>query len=78
MPLACGMFVPSARRADVVVAVLASIAAYFGIAIFKMTSLHNNPAFLATAAIAAGWVVIGAALVGRRAHPDTAKQEIPS
>jgi sodium/pantothenate symporter len=66
VPLACGMFVPSARRPDVIVAVIASIAAYFGAAIFKVTQYHNNPAFLATLAIAAGWAVIAVAVALRR------------
>lgn len=77
VPLACGMFVPSARRADVVLAVAASVAAYAAIALFELTQYHNNPAFLATAAIAAGWVVIATALVARRAQARSAvPQEI--
>jgi len=76
VPLACGMFVPSARRADVVVAVIVSIAVYAGFAIFKLTQYHNNPAFLATAAIAAGWVVIVAAMVVRGARQAPAMQEM--
>jgi SSS family solute:Na+ symporter/sodium/pantothenate symporter len=79
VPLACGMFVPSAGRADVTAAVLTSIAVYFGVAIFKVTALHNNPAFLATAAIVAAWLVIAVALVMRRGRQVPAKQqEIPS
>lgn len=68
VPLACGMFVPSARRGDVAAAVAAATATYAGVAIFKVSPYHNNPAFLATAAIAAGWLVIAVASVWRRSR----------
>lgn len=63
IPLACGMFVPNVSARVVTAAVVTAVAVYFGIAIFRMTAYHNNPAFLATSAIAAAWLVIG---VGKR------------
>ncbi|HEX6945163.1 MAG TPA: sodium:solute symporter, partial [Casimicrobiaceae bacterium] len=77
VPLACGMFVPSARRIDVVAAVGAAFATYAGAAILQVSRYHNNPAFLATAAIAAAWVVIAAAAVLRRVRGAApARQEV--
>ena len=78
IPLACGMFIPSASRADVVAAVAASIATYAGVAIFKVTMYHNNPAFLATAAIAAGWLVIGFAIGLREVRRNRTASPAPS
>jgi SSS family solute:Na+ symporter/sodium/pantothenate symporter len=66
VPLACGMFVPRARSGAVTAAVAASVAVYFGTALFRVGPYHNNPAFLATAAIAAGWLVIAASLLVQR------------
>jgi hypothetical protein len=63
VPLACGMFLPFVARRVVAAAVAASVAAYVSVAVFRLTMLHNNPAFLATAAILAGWAVIGGSLL---------------
>jgi Na+/proline symporter len=65
LPLACGMFVPRAGRALVTWSVVATVGVYAAVAILKLTPLHNNPAFLATAGILAGWLVIGVGLVAR-------------
>jgi len=62
LPLACGMFVPRAGRGLVTASVVTAIAVYAAVAVFRVTPLHNNPAFLATAAIVAGWVVVGLGL----------------
>jgi sodium/pantothenate symporter len=66
VPLACGMFVPHAGARSVGAAVAAAVATYFLIAIFRVTPLHNNPAFLATMAIVAGWGALGAGLMLQR------------
>lgn len=60
LPLACGMFLPRVSRGVVTGAVVAVVVTYFAVSVFKVTMLHNNPAFLATAGILAGWVVVGA------------------
>lgn len=67
LPLACGMFVPRATRGVVAASVVAAVGAYAAAALLRVTPLHNNPAFLATAAIVSGWTVVGLALLsGRR------------
>lgn len=58
-PLACGMFFPNVRKHAVQAAVAASLIAYLGVSFFKLTSMSNNPAFLATSGIFAGWIMIG-------------------
>lgn len=63
VPLACGMFVPRAGRPVVTAAVAASVLVYFAVALLRLSPLHNNPAFLATSAIAAAWVTVGAGLL---------------
>ncbi|MCX6544859.1 MAG: sodium:solute symporter [Acidobacteria bacterium] len=66
LPLGCGMFLPRVGRSLVSAAVVAVVVTYVAVALLKLTTLHNNPAFLATAGIAVGWVVIGVgSLVGR-------------
>ncbi len=55
VPLAAGMFLPSASKRAVVFAVMASLGAYVAAAGFGFTSMSNNPAFLATCGIATGW-----------------------
>ena len=57
-PLACGMFMPSVKKAAIIYGVLSSIIIYLSVAYFKITFMHNNPAFLATCAIIGGWIVI--------------------
>jgi Na+/pantothenate symporter len=57
-PLACGMFLPSVKKAAIIYGVLSSIIIYLSVAYFKITFMHNNPAFLATCAIIGGWIVI--------------------
>jgi len=70
LPLACGMFVPRAGRTLVTWSVGTTVAVYAAVAILEITPLHNNPAFLATAGILAGWLVVGIGLVARP-RPDT-------
>jgi hypothetical protein len=66
LPLACGMFLPRVSRGVVTGAVVAVVVTYLAVSVFKVTMLHNNPAFLATAGILAGWIVVGAgSLLGR-------------
>ncbi|MCB9640761.1 MAG: sodium:solute symporter [Myxococcales bacterium] len=73
LPLACGMFFPKVSRRAVVFGTLASTVTYFAVAIFKITFMHNNPAFLATMATFAGWIVVGAMfLIGDRAEESSA------
>lgn len=69
VPLAAGMFLPWASRRAVTVGTFTSLATYFIVALFGITSMSNNPAFLATCGIAAGWIAFGVAhLVDRRAQ----------
>ena len=54
-------------------ATLMVAATYVAVAAFKLTMLHNNPAFLATAGIFAGWVVVGLGILfGRVRATQTA------
>jgi sodium/pantothenate symporter len=55
VPLGAGMFIPSAGRASVTAGAVASIGAYVGAAGLGFTAMSNNPAFLATCGIIAGW-----------------------
>lgn len=67
LPLACGMFVPRAGRALVALGVAASVGGYLLTALLRLGPYANNPAFLATVGIVAGWSVVGAGLLlGRR------------
>ena len=73
LPLACGMFLPRVGRLVVSLAAVAVVATYVAVAAFKLTMLHNNPAFLATAGIFTGWVVVGVGtLFGRVQAAETA------
>ncbi len=55
-PLAAGMFLPNVGRQAVFVGVVVSGLTYLGIAWFQVTTMHNNPAFLASMAIVMGWL----------------------
>ena len=66
LPLACGMFLPRAGRGLVIAGIVTTLAGYLGVAAFRLTPLHNNPAFLATAGILLGWTVVGIGLVASR------------
>lgn len=66
VPLAAGMFLPTLDRRAVVTGTLVAVAAYLGTALFEFTRFSNNPAFLATCGILAGWAATaGVALVLR-------------
>jgi Na+/pantothenate symporter len=73
-PLAAGMFLPQVGSTPVFAGVIASGLTYVGIAIFKISHMHNNPAFLATMAIIIGWsaVFIVHQTAGKTAAPATA------
>ncbi len=66
LPLACGMFLPRVGTRLVALGVAAALAGYIGTAALQLTGMHNNPAFLATCGIAAGWLVIGVGLAVAR------------
>ena len=66
LPLACGMFVPAARRGLVLAGVLASLLTYVGASLVGFTEMSNNPAFLATVGMFVGWLVIGSGLLVAR------------
>lgn len=57
-PICAGMFFPQISRNSVMAGIITSIVVYFGLAFFKVTYMHNNPAFLASCAIVAGWIAI--------------------
>lgn len=57
VPLASGMFIASARRLAVTAGTFASLGTYFFLAISGIFTMSNNPAFLATGGIVAGWIV---------------------
>ena len=67
LPLACGMFVPSASRRLVAASVIGALVSYLGASLFDFTAMSNNPAFLATCGMAVGWAVIGLGLLAARA-----------
>ncbi|HSM50513.1 MAG TPA: sodium:solute symporter [Thermoanaerobaculia bacterium] len=69
LPLACGMFVPRASRRLVAMGVAASVGGYVLTALFRLGPYFNNPAFLATVGIVAGWSVVGAGLLLARPRP---------
>lgn len=56
VPLACGMFITKARRVAVTAATFVSLATYFLVALTGVFTMANNPAFLATCGIVAGWI----------------------
>ncbi len=60
VPLACGMFLPRASKRAVTAAALVALATYFLVGSLGWTAMSNNPAFLATCGIAAGWATFGA------------------
>ncbi|MFC1706274.1 sodium:solute symporter [Planctomycetota bacterium] len=66
VPLASGMLIPQARRATVAAATLASVGAYIAAALLGFTHMSNNPAFLATCGILAGWTVFAVGLLLQR------------
>jgi SSS family solute:Na+ symporter/sodium/pantothenate symporter len=66
VPLACGMFVPSARTGTVAAAVLTCVAVYLGCSLFEITRYHNNPGFLATAGILSAWLVVAIGVTAKR------------
>ena len=68
LPLACGMFLPGAGRLVVSLAAVSVVATYVAVGSFKLTMLHNNPAFLATAGIFTGWIVVGVGMLIERIH----------
>ncbi len=72
VPLCAGMFLPRARRGAVVAGALASVAAYALVGLLGITAMANNPAFLATCGIAAGWGVFGVGQwwLGRRERAE--------
>jgi Na+/proline symporter len=69
LPLACGMFVPRAGRTLITVGVLATLAGYIAVAVFRISPLHNNPGFLAAVGMLLGWGCVGVGLLlsGRKA-----------
>ncbi len=73
VPLGAGMFIPSAGRGSVTAGAVTSLAAYVGAAAIGFTAMSNNPAFLATCGIVAGWVSFGAvSLLTRLRKPEGA------
>ena len=66
LPLGCGMFVAAAGRRLVGAGVVASLLTYVGASLVGFTYMSNNPAFLATCGIAAGWGVVGIGLLASR------------
>lgn len=61
IPLACGMFLPNATRRAVTLGAFAAICTYFLVALFEISFMSNNPAFLATCGIGAGWITFAVA-----------------
>jgi SSS family solute:Na+ symporter/sodium/pantothenate symporter len=64
LPLACGMFLPQISRRAIAMSAVAATLTYFATAYFQITFMHNNPAFLATMAAFAGWLVIALMWLG--------------
>ncbi len=78
VPLAAGMFIPSATGRQVTAGALTALAAYVGAGAFGFTSMANNPAFLATTGIAAGWLAFGLARLVSAVGVTYGEQERPS
>jgi Na+/proline symporter len=58
--------IPAAGRRLVSSSVLVTIAVYLSASLLERTSLHNNPAVLATMGTLSGWAVIGIGVVWQR------------
>lgn len=58
IPLASGMFLTGVSRSVVTLSVGVALSTYFGLAVFRVSQYHNNPAFLAAMAIVAGIVTV--------------------
>jgi len=54
VPLAAGMFMKTARSAAVIAGTIVSLASFGAIALFEITYMHNNPAFLAAMGMVVG------------------------
>ncbi len=65
LPLACGMFLPRVDGPLVALGVAYAVLAYVGVAALQLTSMHNNPAFLATCGMAVGWAMVGGGMAVR-------------
>ena len=65
LPLACGMFLPRVDGPLVALGVAYAVLTYLAVAALQLTVLHNNPAFLATCGMAAGWAMIGGGMAVR-------------
>lgn len=63
VPLGAGMFLPKATKPAVILGALVSIGVYVGTASVGFTAMSNNPAFLATCGIVAGWGAFGLAFL---------------
>jgi sodium/pantothenate symporter len=61
VPLGAGMFMPRAGRVEVTAGAVTALVAYVGTAAVGLTAMSNNPAFLATCGITAGWVAFAVA-----------------
>lgn len=59
VPLATGMFVPSAHKIAVAVSTVGALSIYLAVFFLEITSMYNNPAFLATCGILGGWCLFG-------------------
>lgn len=65
-PLVCGMFLPQIDLKGVTAGVVTALAVYLTMAFLKISTFHNNPAFLATMAIAAAGAVVVLQFLFRR------------
>ncbi|MBN1946940.1 MAG: hypothetical protein JW797_14800 [Bradymonadales bacterium] len=67
IPLASGMFLRNASRSAVVAGTIAAGVGYLVTALFKISFMANNPAFLASVGILTGSLVFGLTTLARRA-----------
>jgi Na+/proline symporter len=80
IPLAAGMFMPKANRQAVILGTGVAVTAFVLSALTGFTSMSNNPAFLATMGVLAGWATFGVVQIwmrlrqGKRAMPTTRAQ----
>jgi Na+/proline symporter len=72
LPLACGMFLPRVKGGVVGASVVAVVVTYAVFSLFKVSAMHNNPAFLATAGILAGWAVVAVGALAGGLEPKDA------
>lgn len=77
VPLAVGMFMPASARAEAGAGALAAVSVYLVAWFIRLGSMSNNPAYLATLAITAGWLAFAVVHLVMRAHRMRMRRLVP-